>query len=122
MATFDGTRIEVHDELWGEDQDGETEFGRTLSVWGRTASGTWLSPDDARGDLNAEDVDILVENDGSISVSSDGQDWVVNRLAEAFPGAEIHYYDDLVDEGELDVTGVRPVFEIEWLMGRLATD
>ena len=114
MATFDGARIEVHDESWGEDRDGDVEFGLTLSVFGRTADGTWLGRDDARCDLSAADIDILMENDGSIFVSMDGQEHVVDRLAEAFPGADVHYLEnEETHEGELDVTGVRPIFEIE---------
>ncbi|MFG2631151.1 hypothetical protein [Streptomyces sp. NPDC048473] len=121
MAIFEGARVEIHDEVWGEDCGQHTELGRTVSVWGRTASGAWLTRDDARCSLGEEDIDVLVENDGFLFITVEGVEQLVERVATAFPGAGVHYYseDEGDVEGELDVAGVAPVFEIEYLMGRV---
>ncbi|AGP54382.1 hypothetical protein [Streptomyces rapamycinicus] len=124
MAIFEKARVEVYDELWGVDRGEYTEFGRTLAVWGRTASGAWLTRGDARCSFTEDHVDVLVESDGSVFVSDEGRQQVCDRLAEAFPDADIHYYsaDDGEDDGELDVAGTAPIFEVEFAVGRLQTD
>jgi hypothetical protein len=113
---FAGARVEVYDEQWGVDHDGYTEFGRTLTVLGRTASGAWLTREDARCSLDKDDIDVLVENDGSVFVSEDGRQHVVDRLAEAFPGAGIHYYEE-PDDGELYLPEAVTIFEVEFSEG-----
>lgn len=114
--------MEVHDELWGEDCGEYTELRRTLAVWGRTVAGKWLTRDDARCSFGEEDIDVLVENDGYLFVSAQGREQVVDRLAKAFPGADIHYYSDDDDDGELDVAEIAPIFEVEFPAGRTETD
>ncbi|MEU8143211.1 hypothetical protein [Nonomuraea sp. NPDC048901] len=123
MAMFKGARIEVHDEVWGEDHGDTVEFGLTVAAWGRTAAGHWLTRDDARSALHEEDIDVLMENDGSAFISEEGKEQVVDRLAQAFPGSEVHYYsDDEEDGGELDVAGKAPIFEVEFRWEGIGTD
>jgi hypothetical protein len=123
MAAFERARVEVYDELWGEDQGGDTVFGRTLTVWGRDASGTWLTRDDAQCSFTEAHVEVLSEGDGFVFVSDEGRRRAVDRLAEAFPGAEVHYYcADDGEDGELDVAAATSIFELEFTIGALQTD
>lgn len=126
MAMFEGARVEIYDEVWGEDRGQHTELSRTVSVWGRTASGAWLTRDDARRPLGEEDIDILVEDDGSMFITDEGVERLIAQVGTAFPGAVVRYYSEDEGEGdelgELDVTGVAPVFEIEYPMGHVLRD
>ncbi|MDA2812740.1 hypothetical protein O4J56_18995 [Nocardiopsis sp. RSe5-2] len=126
MAMYDGARVEIHDELWGEGDgpEPETELNRTISVWGRAASGVWLTPEDAQCSLVEEDIEVLMENDGFLFVSLDGREQLVEQVSAAFPGADVRYFseDEDGEDRELDVAGVAPVFQIEYSMDILMDD
>lgn len=115
MTKFEGARIEVYDEVWGEDCRDFVQYGLTLTAWGCTAAGSWLTRDDARREFREEDVDVLVENDGSPFISEEGKEQVVGWLAETYPGSDVCYYSgDEQGEGKLDVAGKTPIFEVEF--------
>ncbi|MER7077158.1 hypothetical protein SAMN02982929_06632 [Saccharopolyspora kobensis] len=121
MAAYDGARVEIYDEVWSEPDGPETELNRTVSVWGRAASGAWLTREDAQCPLVEEDIDVLMENDGYLFLSEEGKEQPVEQVSAAFPGADVRYYSEDEDEeaGELDVAGVTPVFELEYSMDLL---
>ncbi|MBD3006454.1 hypothetical protein [Streptomyces sp. 5-10] len=124
MAMYDGARVEIYDEVWGEGDKPETELNRTVSVWGRAASGAWLTREDAQCPLVEEDIEVLIENDGYLFLSLEGIEQLVEQVSVAFPGADVRYYadDGAEEDGELDVTGVAPVFEVEYSMDLLMDD
>ncbi|WP_275561310.1 hypothetical protein [Streptomyces sp. 5-6(2022)] len=124
MAMYDGARVEIYDEVWGEGDKPETELNRTVSVWGRAASGAWLTREDAQCPLVEEDIEVLIENDGYLFLSLEGIEQLVEQVSAAFPGADVRYFadDGAEEDGELDVTGVAPVFEVEYSMDLLMDD
>ncbi|MEV0649776.1 hypothetical protein AB0I28_31420 [Phytomonospora sp. NPDC050363] len=108
-----GARIEIHQEEWADEDADPPVLGISVIAWGRAADGVWLTAADARGVVDAEDVDFLVENDGTVvGVSMDGQEDLADHLAAVFPGAEVHYCED-PDDGELDGTGREPIFRVD---------
>jgi hypothetical protein len=110
MEAFTGTRVEIHDEWAGSDE----ELELTLTVWGRRADGTWLARKDARCPFSEEDVEFYIENDGT--VAGVDEDPIVARMEEAFPGADVWFCYDGIDSelGEAaGKQGAAPVFEME---------
>ncbi|HEY1177433.1 MAG TPA: hypothetical protein VGF17_14850 [Phytomonospora sp.] len=121
MAAFEGARIEVHEEAWSDEEADPPVLGLTIACWGRASDGTWLTGSDALAPVAADDVDLLVENDGTlVGVSDGGWDALTGALAAAFPGAELRLYpagtyeDWLAEPGELDTDGVDPVFSVDF--------